>query len=309
METLTAPKSSPGLQTLPGDDARQIMWRFADRYELHMLVQGARGVARGPVARLVANGGRNSHDWTPEKASLLPYFDESGITAAFLDPEYGGFIPGPKNLALALIAFELSWVDAGAATCSLAGNLGLAPIHERGTPEQRAKYVANAAPLKPGENRKQVRAAFALTEPIPFVGVETSMLAGKVRIAEWKDGQEPLLQVDKRGRFITNMGFANVVTAAVESDDPKLKGSCMVILEEGDPGTWDRGVPTKKLVHQLSSTRDPIFNLHVPANRIVGGYTIKDGVIIPNYSHSEIIEAVFRRTRVTVGLMTPSLIV
>ncbi|MGD0815188.1 MAG: acyl-CoA dehydrogenase [Verrucomicrobiota bacterium] len=295
---------SPALTTLPSDDLRQIMWRFADRYDLHMLVQGTRGVARGPVARLVAAGGRNSHDWTPEKASLLPHFDESGITAAFLDPEQGGFIAGPKNLALALIAFELSWVDAGAATCSLAGNLGLAPIHERGTPEQRAKYVANAAPLKPGENRKQVRAAFALTEPIPFVGVETGMLAGKVRIAEWKDGSEPLLQVEKRGRFITNMGFANVVTAAVQSDDPKLKGSCMVILEEGDPGIWDRGTPTKKLVHQLSSTNDPVFNLKVPASRIVGGYAIKDGVIVPNYSHSEIIEAVFRRTRVTVGLMT-----
>ncbi|MCW5554221.1 MAG: acyl-CoA dehydrogenase [Verrucomicrobiae bacterium] len=292
------------LRTLPSDDVRQIMWRFADRYDLHMLVQGTRGVARGPVARLVAEGGRNSHDWTDAKAGLLPHFDEGGITAAFLDPEQGGFIAGPKNLALALIAFELSWVDAGAATSSLAGNLGLAPIHERGTPEQRAKYVANAAPVKPGENRKQVRAAFALTEPIPFVGVETGMLAGKIRIAEWQDGQEPLLHVDKRGRFITNMGFANVVTAAVESDDPKLKGSCMVILEEGDPGIWDRGTPTKKLVHQLSSTNDPVFNLKVPASRIVGGYTIKDGVIIPNYSHGEIIEAVFRRTRVTVGLMT-----
>ncbi len=301
--TLTSPPTE-SLKTLPSDDVRQILWRFSDRYDLHMLVQGARGVARGPVARLVAEGGRNSHDWTEAKASLLPHFDESGITAAFLDPEHGGFIAGPKNLALALIAFELSWVDAGAATCSLAGNLGLAPIHERGTPEQRAKYVANAAPVKPGENRKQVRAAFALTEPIPFVGVETGMLAGKVRVAEWKDGQEPLLHVDKRGRFITNMGFANVVTAAVESDDPKLKGSCMVILEEGDPGIWDRGTPTKKLVHQLSSTNDPVFNLKVPASRIVGGYTIKDGVIIPNYSHAEIIEAVFRRTRVTVGLMT-----
>jgi len=123
-------------------------------------------------------------------------------------------------------------------------------------------------------------------------------------VAEWKDGQEPLLQVDKRGRFITNMGFANVVTAAVDSDDPRLKGSCMVILEEGDPGIWDRGTPTKKLVHQLSSTNDPVFNLKVPASRIVGGYTVKDGVIVPNFSHSEIIEAVFRRTRVTVGLMT-----
>ena len=31
---------------------------------------------------------------------------------------------------------------------------------------------------------------------------------------------------------------------------------------------------------------------------------MKDGVIVPNFSHGEIIEAVFRRTRVTVGLMT-----
>lgn len=304
METLAEPKAAPTLQTLPGDDVRQWMWRFADRYELHLLVQAARGVARGPVARLVAAGGRNSHDWTAAKAALLQHFDESGLTAAALDPEFGGYIPGPKNFALALAAFELSWVDAGAATCSLAGNLGLAPIHERGTPEQRTKYVANAAPLKPGENRQQVRAAFALTEPLPFVGVETGMLAGKVRVVEWPEGGEPKLQVDKRGRFITNMGFANVVTAAVDSDDPRIKGSCMVILEESDPGVWDRGTATKKLVHQLSSTTDPVFNLTVPAHRIVGGYTVKDGVIIPNYSHSEIIEAVFRRTRVTVGLMT-----
>jgi alkylation response protein AidB-like acyl-CoA dehydrogenase len=304
MEKAAEIKSRPELQTLPGDDVRQIMWRFADRYELHMLVQASRQVARGPVARLVAAGGRNSHDWTAEKNSLLQNYDESGITAAALDPEYGGFIAGPKNLALSLVAFELSWVDAGAATGSLASNLGLAPIHERGTPEQRTKYVGGAAPLKPGENRKQIRAAFALTEPIPFVGVETGMLGGKVRVAEWKDGQEPILQVEKRGRFITNMGFANVVTAAVDTDDKRIKSSCMIILEETDPGIFDRGTPTKKLVHQLSSTNDPIFNLKVPANRIVGGYTIKDGVIVPNYSHGDIIEAVFRRTRVTVGLMT-----
>ena len=189
METIAENRMSPGLQTLPGDDVRQIMWRFADRYELHMLVQSARGVARGPVARVVAEGGRNSHEWTPAKAGLLRHFDESGITAAALEPEEGGYIAGPKNLALALLAFELAWVDAGAATSSLAGNLGLAPIHERGTPEQRARYVGNAAPPKPGEKRKQVRAAFALTEPIPFVGVETGMLAGKVRIAGWPDGQ------------------------------------------------------------------------------------------------------------------------
>lgn len=161
------------LRTLPGDDVRQILWRFADRFDLQMLVQSARSVARGPVARLVAEGARNSHEWTEQKAQLL-----------------------------------------------------------------------------------------------------------------------------------TNMGFATFVTAAVDSGDDRIKGSCMVILEEKDPGVFDRGVPTRKLVHQLSSTRDSVFSLRVPASRIVGGYTVTNGVIVPRYSHGEVIEAVFRRTRVTVGLMT-----
>jgi alkylation response protein AidB-like acyl-CoA dehydrogenase len=292
------------LRTLPGDDVRQLLWGFTGRYDLQMLVQAARDVARGPVARLVAEGGRNDHGWTERKNELLTWYDASGITAVFMEPEEGGFIAGPKNLALALTAFELAWVDAGAATGALAGFLGLSPIHERGTPEQVRRYMSLATPPKAGEDRKPWRAAFALTEPIPYVGVDTGMLSGKVRVAEWRDGAEPVLQVEKRGRFITNMGFANFVTAAVDSGDPRIKGSCMVILEETDPGTFDRGTPTRKLVHQLSSTADPIFSLKVPASRIVGGYTVKDGVIVPNFDHSSVIEAVFRRTRVTVGVMT-----
>jgi alkylation response protein AidB-like acyl-CoA dehydrogenase len=104
------------LRALPGDDVRQILWRFEDRFDLQMLVQSVRSVARGPVARLVAQGARNTHEWTAEKQALLEAFDESGITGVFMDPLEGGFIEGPKNLALALVAFELAWVDAGAAT-------------------------------------------------------------------------------------------------------------------------------------------------------------------------------------------------
>jgi alkylation response protein AidB-like acyl-CoA dehydrogenase len=290
--------------TLPADQVRAIQWRFAERFDLQMLVQSARGVARGTVARLVAAGERNTHEWTPLKDEMMDAFDRAGLTAIFMEPEEGGFIAGPKNLALALSAFELAWVDGGAATASLAGFLALSPIHERGTPEQAQHYMSLAAPPQPGEDRKPWRGAFALTEPIPYVGVDTGMLNGKVRIAEWNHGEEPMLHVDKRGRFITNIATANFVTAAVNSDDERIKGSCVIILEETDAGTFDAGTPTKKLVHQLSSTGDPIFNLTVPASRIVGGFTVKDGVIVPNFSHSEIIEAVFRRTRVTVGLMT-----
>ena len=146
---------------------------------------------------------------------------------------------------------------------------------------------------------------FRLTEPIPYVGVETGMLGGKVRVAEWEEGQEPMLQVEKRGRFITNMGFANFVTAAVDSDDPRIKGSCMVILEESDPGMFDRGVPTRKLVHQLSSTRDPDLQPAAsPPAASSAATRSRTASSSPTISHSEMIEAVFRRTRVTVGLMT-----
>ena len=58
------------LRTLPSDDVRQVMWRFSDRFDLHMLVQSARAVARGPVATIVAEGGRNSHEWTEQKSGL-----------------------------------------------------------------------------------------------------------------------------------------------------------------------------------------------------------------------------------------------
>jgi len=124
MGTVAVPESKTML-TIPGDAVRQIEWRFADRFDLQMLVQSARGVARGTVARLVAAGERNTHEWTPGKAEMMEAFDRAGVTAAFMEPEEGGFISGPKNLALALSAFELAWVDGGAATASLAGFLAL----------------------------------------------------------------------------------------------------------------------------------------------------------------------------------------
>jgi alkylation response protein AidB-like acyl-CoA dehydrogenase len=304
MQTTSLEQPVETLRTLPGDEVRAIMWRYAERYEMQMMVQAARSVGRGIVARLVAEGERNSHDWTTRKSEVLTASDQAGLTGAFMEPSQGGLVEGPKNLLLSLIALELAWVDGGAATSSMAVNLALAPIVERGTPEQRDHYMKMCCPPPAGEERAVWRGAFALTEPLPYVGVETGLVSGKIRVAEWKEGEEPILHVDKRGRFITNMGFANFVTAAVDSDDKRFKGSCMVILHDSDPGLFDRGTPTKKLVHQLSSTCDPVLSVKVPASRIIGGYTIKEGVVVPNFNHSEIIEAVFRRTRVTVGLMT-----
>lgn len=283
---------------LPSDAVRRVMWRFADRPDLQRLVEAARRVARGPVARLVASGARAGHEWTAGKQALLDEYDRAGLTAVARQvrpaPDTFG---GPANLAIALAAFELAWVDAGAATTALAQALSLAPLELFGTDEQRTRFL-------PGDDGPVRRGAFVLTEPLPYVGVDTGVLSGKLRVAEWRDGEEPILEVEKRGRFITNMAFADFVTAAVEGTGERIKGTCLVLLEQDDPGVFDRGTPTRKLVHQLASTTDPSFRVRIPAGRIVGGYTVEEGVIVPRYSHREIIEAVFRRTRVTVGLLT-----
>ncbi len=294
--------NSPALPALPTDDLRRIMWRWGDRDDLQQLIRSARGVARGLVARLVAEGQRETFQWTPEKGRLLDALDATGVSAIFADPQYGGSIAGPKNLAIALAAYELAWVDGGAATCLVALGLALEPIIALGTEEQKARYLRGSMPSSSA--RKPVRGAFCLTEPLPYAGVDTGMLSGKVRIDHAQAGEVPVLHVQKRGRFTNNMDFAGFVVAAVASDDPRIKGTCMIILEEGDEGTFDRGPVTHKLVHQLTSTRDPHFDLKVPASRIVGGYTIEDGAIVPNYSHARVLDAVFSRTRVPAGVMT-----
>ena len=142
--TTSSQENLPVLPTLPTDEVRQIMWRFADRGDLRQLVRATRGVARELVARLVADGQRDTHHWTPEKQRLLDALDEAGVTSIFADREYGGSIEGPKNLATALAAFELAWVDGGAATCLIALGLAVQPILALGSPDQKSAYLKSA---------------------------------------------------------------------------------------------------------------------------------------------------------------------
>ena len=52
------------MSTLPGDDVRQIMWRFSDRYDLQMVIQSARSVARGLGSRPLL--------WSPNREGTFP---------------------------------------------------------------------------------------------------------------------------------------------------------------------------------------------------------------------------------------------
>ena len=74
------------LRTLPGDDARQIMWRFADRDDLQTPGPGRSARWRGARWRGWSPAARGArHAWTPEKHALLAEFDRAGVTTACLD--------------------------------------------------------------------------------------------------------------------------------------------------------------------------------------------------------------------------------
>jgi len=304
MATVAYPEAKIML-TLPGTRGR------ADSMALRRPFRSADarpvGARRGSGNRGPSGGRRRAQHPRMDsgKDGMMEAFDRAGVTAAFMEPEEGGFIVGPKNLALALGGLRAGLGRRRRGT----GQPGWIP---GALAHPRARHSGAGEPLQePFRASTARRGPQALARRLcahrahPYVGVDASMLSGKMRVAEdGKEDEEPWLQVEKRGRFITTSPSPTFVTAAVASDDPRIKGSCMVILEDTDEGTFDHGTPTKKLVHQPLLDGDPIFNLKVPASRIVGGYTIKDGVIVPNYNHGEIIEAVFRRTRVPVGIMT-----
>jgi len=138
------------------------------------LCRRARQVARGPVARLgrrrrpqFAIDGRRKEQPAPELRRKRHHRRGSG-------PEYGGFIRRTRKISrLSLVAFELSWVDAGRGHRQPASKSGWHPFTNAARRNKERNMSAALHHSSPAKTGNKCRAAFALTEPIPFVGVET----------------------------------------------------------------------------------------------------------------------------------------
>jgi len=270
------------------DEAHATLWRIAESVELLAVRNNARQTARERLAPLLDQP-HPSQKWTEEKARVLRTLDAHGMT---------GILASAHNrltLRLALAVWELASVDAGVATCSLSGSMAQMPIRDFGTEPQRNRYLGRAE-LRHG--------ALCLTEPIPGAGSDAISLSGRMCLAGAGADGEALLEIHKRGRFISHMDFAEFVVAAVEGDGNGLCGSGLMILEPGDAGEFERGAPVRKLGHRFASTTNPIFRLKVPASRIVGGYTMEEGAIVPRFSYRALLEPALRRMRALLALMT-----
>jgi len=216
-----------------------------------MLVQSF-APSRAP-GRPTGRGGCPQHPrMDPDRTPSSKSFDESGIHRRLHGPR-PGVSSRPKNLAL---RWSLSsWPGSTPAPLPAAGRLpGALPIHERRHPGAARLLHECCAPASPA------RTASPGAAPSPLLSQSLMWASkrharGKVKVAEWNPGEEPMLQVESAAASLPTWrsptsspprGFRR----------PAHQGNLHVILERPTPHLRPRH-STRKLVHQLSSTNDP----------------------------------------------------
>ena len=173
-----------------------------------------------------------------------------GITA---DEEWGG---GASDLTSLCIAIEeISRVDQSMGVTLEAGvGLGINPIHEFGSPEQKARWLPD---LIAGETL----AGFGLTEP------EAGSDAGATRTTAVLDGDEWVINGSKA--FITNSGsdMTSVVTITARTGPDEISA---IIVPSGTPG-FIVEPPYRKMGWHASDTHGLTFvDCRVPAENLLG---------------------------------------
>ncbi|MBI4180956.1 MAG: acyl-CoA dehydrogenase family protein [Chloroflexi bacterium] len=178
----------------------------------------------------------------------------SDMFRVFIPEEYDGL--GGGCLDLCLVVEELSRVCSSVAISYAAVDLGIIPLLEYGTEEQKRKYLPDVAAGKR-------LAAFAITEPM--AGSDASAI--RTTAERVKGGY--LLNGTKQ--FITNGGEAELYTVIALTDKTRgARGASALLVEKDTPG-FSFGKKERKLGIRASSTRELIFqNCFVPEENIIG---------------------------------------
>ena len=179
---------------------------------------------------------------------------DSDMFRIFIPEQYEGL--GGGCLDLCLVVEELSRVCSALAVSYAAVDLGIIPLLEYGTEEQKQKYLPDIAAGKR-------LAAFALTEPT--AGSDASA----IRTTAEKVSGGYLLNGTKQ--FITNGGEAEIYTVVALTDKTKgARGASALLVEKDTPG-FSFGKKEKKLGIRASSTGELVFrNCLVPKENIIG---------------------------------------
>ena len=182
---------------------------------------------------------------------------KTGLMGIVIPTQYGG--AGGDQIMYTMAVEELSKVcGTTGVILSAHTSLGVAPILEFGTEEQKQKYLPKMA-------SGEWIGAFGLTEP--NAGTDA---AGQQTTA-WFDEKTNEWVLNGSKIFITNAGYAHVyIIFAMTDKSAGLKGISTFIVEADTPG-FSVGKKEKKLGIKGSATCELIFeDCRIPKENLVG---------------------------------------
>jgi alkylation response protein AidB-like acyl-CoA dehydrogenase len=229
---------------------------FADVYtrdemteEQKMFVQTTSDFVDTRVAPNVQKIDKGDHELV---VRLLHESAELGLLGSGVPTEYGGM--GVDFNTDTYINEELGRSHSFTAAFAAHTGIGTLPILYFGTKEQKEKYL-------PGLASGTIKAAYCLTEP----GSGSDALGAKTKAILSDDGKNYIVNGQKM--WITNSGFADILTVFVQIDGNKFSALIIDAKAEG----VSLGAEEDKLGIKGSSTRQVFFsNVKVPVENLLG---------------------------------------
>jgi alkylation response protein AidB-like acyl-CoA dehydrogenase len=174
-----------------------------------------------------------------------------GLMALPFPEEYGG--EGAPLVTQAIVAEEIARVCASTSLIFLISKLGMLPVINFGTEEQKQHYLTRVA-------AGEWQTSYCLSEPDAGSDV-ASMTTRAVR-----DGDDWVLTGTKC--WITNGGISDLYTVFARTSDDRHKGISVFVVEA------DQGVQVTKLEHKLGIKGSPTAQILLDEVRVSDGQRI-----------------------------------
>jgi short-chain 2-methylacyl-CoA dehydrogenase len=188
---------------------------------------------------------------------LTQKMGEMGLFGMYLPPKYGG--QGLDTLSYIIAVEEIARIDGSqAATLAAHNSLGIGPIYEYGTEEQKMKYLPKLCTGK-------ALWSFGLTEPGAGSDSRGTKTTAELIGEEWVINGSKI--------FITN-GSASIskgcTVQAVTSDEGGKKSFTTILLESGTKG-FKQVTMHGKMMWRASDTSELYFDdCRVPKENLLG---------------------------------------
>jgi len=235
------------------------------------LQKNAREFAEGVLRPASARIDHAADGWEAFLAGREAYREmaHAGFTRSFIPVEYGG--AGFSMLDFALAAEELARVDVNVPTTLLGSGLGLQPVIQYGTPEQKERFLRPFAEDAEGD----LLASYAFTDVAGGANFDSPDPGGGIQTLARRDGGQWVISGQKH--YTTNgTGWdkkgCHLYTVVCRTDPEAGADDALAVIAVpgGTPGISVAGVYDKIGHRGVVTPRVDFDEVRVPAANLIG---------------------------------------